>query len=424
MTTPRRAVITGTGVLTSLGSGRAPFWDALRAGRSGVRTLRNFDPTGLAAPFGGEIVSFDARDYLDKKERKRLNVMPRGVQMAVAAATLAVQDAGLDRGRLDPARFGVVFGSSTVPSELVDLGPAALTCTDAAAVRVDMARWGAQGIPNMAPMWMLLYVPNMAACHVSILFDAQGPNNTITQSDVGSLLALGEARRVLARDGGDVFLVGAGDTRVNMVSAARRSTFTELSRRADAPERACRPFDCGRDGQVLGEGSGVLVLEELEHARRRGAKIHAEVVGFAAAFDRGRRGSGLARAVRAALDQAGAGPEDLDHVNAHGYSSVPLDAWEARGLCEALGPEPVPVFAAKSYVGNLGAASNAVELAASLLALEHGTVPATLNYEEPDPACPVAVAAEPRPVSRPYFLKVGLTELGQCAAVVCKKWEE
>jgi 3-oxoacyl-[acyl-carrier-protein] synthase II len=422
MALPRRTVITGIGVLTPLGLGRDAYWDGLRAGHSGVRPIRNFDPTGLPAPFGGEIESFDARNYLDKKERKRLNVMPRGVQLAVAASQLALQDAALEKGRLDPTRFGVIFGSSTIPSEMIDMGPASVTCTDTAAARVDYARWGEQGLAKLAPMWLLLYVPNMAACHVSILHDAQGPCNTITQSDVASLLALGEAFRALSRGQADVFLVGGGDTKMNPVSTTRHTKFSELSRRVDAPEKASRPFDRSRDGQVLGEGAGVLVVEELEHARRRGARIYAEVVGFSAAFDRGRQGHGLARAVRAALAEAGAGPEDLDHVNAHGYSSVPGDAWEARGLGEGLGPEPVPVFAPKSYLGNIGAGASIVELAASILAFEHDLLPASLNYDEPDLACPVAVAAEPRPVTRPCVLKVGLTELGQCAAVVCRKW--
>jgi 3-oxoacyl-[acyl-carrier-protein] synthase II len=175
------------------------------------------------------------------------------------------------------------------------------------------------------------------------------------------------------------------------------------------------------------------VLEEWEHARRRGARIYAEVVGFGAAFGRAsgppangpsNLGHGLARAIRTALAEASVGPEDIDHVNAHGYSAVDRDAWEAAGLQEVFGncPRPVPVFAPKSYFGNLGAGSGLPELAASLLAFEHAVVPATLNYEEPDPACPVAVTRTPQPVTRPYFLKVSFTELGQCAAVVCRRW--
>jgi len=169
-----------------------------------------------------------------------------------------------------------------------------------------------------------------------------------------------------------------------------------------------------------------LVVEGLEHARRRGATILAEVCGCGAAFDRGCTGAGIARAVRAALEQAGVAPGQLDHVNAHGYSTVLDDAWEARGLLQALGGEnaAVPVFAPKSYMGNLGTGAGATELAFSLLALAHGTLPHTLNYEEADPQCPLNVSRAGRATTRDWFLKVGLTERGQCAAVVCRRWSE
>jgi 3-oxoacyl-[acyl-carrier-protein] synthase II len=274
---------------------------------------------------------------------------------------------------------------------------------------------------------MLKYLPNMLACHVSILHDAQGPNNTVTENEAAGLLALGEAYRILCRDQADFFLVGGAESKINPLSLSRQCLFEALSRRNEAPEKACRPFDRGRDGLVLGEGAGVFVLEELAHARRRGARIYAELVGFGAAFDRDRSGEGLARAVRAALREAGIGPDEVDHVNAHGLGSRRGDAWEARGLCRVFGEytPPVPVFAAKSYVGNLGAGGGTTELAASVLALQEGCLPATLNYEEPDPECPVAVAAgSPRPVSRPYAVKVSFTEMGQCAAVVLRRWDE
>jgi 3-oxoacyl-[acyl-carrier-protein] synthase II len=164
----------------------------------------------------------------------------------------------------------------------------------------------------------------------------------------------------------------------------------------------------------------------LEHAKHRGVRIYAEVVGFGAAFDPPRSGDGVARAVRAALNDAGIGPEDVDHVNAHGTGAVELDAWEARGLVQVFGncKQPVPVFAGKSYFGNVGAGGSTIELVASLLALGHGQLPPTLNYQEPDPACPITVAAgDDRPVTKPHVLKVGLTDMGQCAAVVCRKWD-
>ena len=216
----------------------------------------------------------------------------------MAAARLAADDAGLERTTLDPKRFGVVFGAGTIPGDLADLGPLAQACFDPDTGRVDYRRWGRDGLPLVPPMWMLNHVPNMVSCHVSILHNAQGPCNTITQTDVASLLGPGRGPPGAVRRGrADLFLVGGGDTGINPISYVRQSLFAPLSRRNAEPERACRPFDRQRDGLVLGEGGGVLVLEELEHARRRQAPIYAEVIGFGSAFDRGGSGKGLARAI-------------------------------------------------------------------------------------------------------------------------------
>ncbi len=420
----RRTVFTGVGVVNPIGLDTASFWEALRAGKGGIRPIQAFDASNLPTRFGGEIVGFDAKTYLAKPDRKGLKVMARGIQLAVAAAQVAVDDARLDKTKLDPTRFGVEFGSGLLATELEEIAPASLVSANCQPGAVDLEKWGELGLASIPPTWMLKYLPNMLACHVSILHNAQGPSNTITESEAASLLALGEAYRIIRRDLADLFLVGGADSKMNPLSMVRQCLFGALSRRNDAPEKAARPFDRTRDGVVVGEGAVVVTLEELEHARKRGARIYAEMVGFGSAFDRGRNGSGLARAARAALEQAGVGPEDLDHVNAHGLSTQEADAWEARGLQEVLGDRPVPVFAPKSYFGSLGAGGGLSELSASLLGLSHGVVPATLNYEEPDPACPVNVLTRPAEVRRPYVLKVGFTEMGQCAAVVCKKWDE
>jgi 3-oxoacyl-[acyl-carrier-protein] synthase II len=416
-------VITGLGLLTPLGLDPATFWAALVAGKSGVRPLSQPGATALPVRFAAELPNFDPKKILTAPaERKSLKMMARTVQMGVACAKLAFADSGIDRAKLDSTRFGIEIGASLIPTDLDDLATAGALCATGEPGGVDLRKWGSQGIREVQPLWMLKYLPNMVACHVSILLDAQGPNNSITETDVAGLLALGEAARIIGRDDADFFLVGSADSKVTPLSLSRQCTFAALSRRNDAPEKACRPFDKHRDGWVIGEGAGLMAVEELGHAQRRGARIYAEVAGFGAAFDRGRNGAGLARAVRTALKQAGIGPEAVDHVNAHGLSTRETDAWEARGLNEVFGPA-VPVFAPKSYFGNLSAAGGPVELAASLLALQHGTVPRTLNCDDPDPACPVAVLREPKPVTKPYVVKVSLTDAGQCAAAVVKKWD-
>jgi 3-oxoacyl-[acyl-carrier-protein] synthase II len=420
----RRAVITGLGVISPIGLTKADFWESLSHRRSGIGSISAFDASALPTRIGGEVKGFEPKNYVDKKERKSLKIMSRSIQLAVAASQLALDDSGIDKAGLDPDRFGVEFGAGLIASELEELGPPAQTSANCQPGSVDLEQWGAQGLACMPPLWMLKYLPNMLACHVSILHDARGPNNTITENDVASVLAMGEAYRILARNQADFFLVGGADSKINPLTLVRHSLFAPLSRRNDAPDKASRPFDRNRDGFVPGEGAGVFVLEDLEHARRRNARIYAEVVGFGAAFDRKRDGTGLARAIRAALGDAGIGPDNIDHVNAQGFSAVDSDVWEAQGIHEVFGKcaPAVPVFAAKSYMGNLNAGSGTTELAASVLALEHGQLPPTLNYEEPDPRCPVMVATAPRPVTRAHVLKISFTEMGQCAALVVRKW--
>jgi 3-oxoacyl-[acyl-carrier-protein] synthase II len=419
----RRVVITGAGVITALGQELPAVWNALAAGKSGVGPIRSLDAATFPVRIAGEVIGFDPKKLLSKDERKSLKMMARSVQMGVNAAKFAFADCGIDRAQLDSTRFGIEMASGLIPTDLEDLAGAARASTDAAGT-VDLGKWGATGLREVQPLWMLKYLPNMIACHTSIFLDAQGPNNTITASDVAGLLALGEAARILRRDAADFFLVGAADSKINLLSLVRHCLFAPLSHRNDEPAKAVRPFDASRDGWVIAEGAGVLAVEDLGHAKRRNARIYAEVVGFASAFDRGRTGAGLARAIRAAFRQAGVGPGDIDHVNAYGLSTPECDAWEARGLTEIFGPNAAPVFAPKSYYGSLCSAGGLVELTASLLALEHGTLPATLNYDTPDPACPVAVIREPRPVTKPHVLKVSLTDLGQCAVAVVKKWDE
>jgi len=418
----RRAVISGIGVVSPLGCDAAAFQRALLEGRSGVHPIKTFDASGLPVRFAGEIADFDPRGYVDKSQRKGLRMMARTIHLAVAAAQLALDEGQVEKGKLNPERFGVEFGAGLIASELPELQEAARVSANCQPGVVDMDKWGEQGIPSIPPLWMLKYLPNFLAAHVSMLHDARGPNNSVTESDVASLLALGEAYRNIQRDAADFFLTGGAESKINPLSLVRQCLFEPLSRRNDAPEKASRPFDRDRDGLVIGEGATVLVLEELGHARRRGARIYAEVIGFGAAFDRRQDGSGLARAVRAALRDAEVAPQDIDHVNAHGLGSPASDVWEAKGLVEVFGPNGVPVTAVKSALGNLGAAGGVTELAASILAGRKGLRPPTLNYETPDPNCPVAVSAAAREVRNPLFVKVGFTQMGQCAALVLRQW--
>ena len=416
----RRVVLTGIGVISPLGLSAAAAVEGLQQGLCGIRPVKAFDASPLPTRFAGEIVGFDAKQHLDKSQRKNMRVMARGTQLAVSAAQLAIDDSAIDKSKIDPARFGTEFGAGLLPSELYELGPAAqASCTGD---NVDLKVWGEKGLPIVTPLWMLKYLPNMLACHVSIIHNLQGPSNTITESDVAGLLALGEAVHIIRRDQADLFLVGGADSKINALSMVRQCLFGRLSTQNEAPEKAIRPFDAKRNGAALGEGGGVLVAEELEHARKRGAKIYGEIAGFGAAFDRGLAGKGLVQAIRVALAQANLQPGDIDFVCAHGLGSLKLDAWEARSLAAVFGTS-VPVWSMKSSVGNLGAGSGTIELTLALLTARAGTIPATLNHDETAADCPITVTRQPHAVTKPHFLKLGYTEMGQCAAVVCRVGE-
>jgi len=426
MTSSRRAVLTGVGVVSPIGSELDIFWNALLTGKSGIKPITSIDVSNSTIRIGGEIRGFDPRQYLDKKQQKSLRMMARTVQLGVVAAQIAMADAAVPRENLDPLRFGIAFGAGMIATELEDISKAARISTNCQPNSVSLSTWGSSGIKEIPPLWMLKYLPNMPACHISILNDAQGPNNTITESDVASLMAMGEAIRIIQRDLADFILVGGCESKLNPLSLVRHGLFQPLSQRNDDPERALRPFDRDRDGSVLGEGATVLGIEELSYAEKRGAKIYAEIAGFASGFDRAKNGVVMARVIHRALSQAGITPDQVDHVNAHGTGVRDLDIWEAKAIYDVFHTvrPVVPVIAPKSYFGHLGAGAGVMELLVSAEALRRGILPGTLNYETPDPECPVPVhAGEPRPVTRPYALKIGFTDMGQCAAVVLRRWQ-
>ncbi|VTR96610.1 beta-ketoacyl-[acyl-carrier-protein] synthase family protein [Tuwongella immobilis] len=419
----RRTVVTGMGVLSPVGSDPASFWQALLAGQSGIRHLTVIDSSRLPVQIAAELPDFDAKKFLDKKHQRSLRLMARTVQLGVAAAQRMLDDAAYKPGVFDPFRFGIEFGAGMIATELTDLSRAAKSSMNCQPGMVSMTQWGEVGLKEIPPLWMLKYLPNMPACHVSIIHDAQGPNNSITESDVAGLLAAGEAYRILQRNLADFMLVGGCESKMNPLSLVRHTLFQPLSRHNSEPARALRPFDAARDGTVLGEGATVLGFESLDSAQKRGVNIYGEIVGFAGGCDVKREGKTLARVIRRALQDAQITPDQVDHVNAHAQGSVDHDPWEARAIADVFGTS-VPVVSYKPMFGHQGAGSGLMELAVSLLALQHGQLPGTLNCDSLDSACPIQVhTGDPRPVSKPYALKLGYTELGQCAALVVRRWE-
>jgi len=427
-----RVVITGLGAITPIGNDSASIWQALVEGRSGIAPIQAFDASKLPSRIGGEIHDFTPRKYLNRADPrenvalKGLKMMARTIQLALVASKLAMSDAGAAPGSIEPSRFGLEFGATMISIEVDDLVAASKVSSNGQPGQVDLVTWGKEGLPSIEPLWMLKFLPNMPACHISILHDAQGPSNTITEGEVAGLMAIGEAVRILRRGQADFFLTGAADSKLSLLSIARHELFLPLTRRNEEPKRAVRPFDQSRDGTAIGEGTTVFAVETLEHAQKRGATIHAEILGFGSAFDTRRDGQGMARAMRAALRQADLAPGDIDFVSAHGLGSIEFDQIEAKAIADVFGsgPDAPAVFGSKGWTGYLGAASGPVELAFALMAMRHGQLPPTLNCDHPDPACPIRVHhAGMRPVTKPYFLKLGYTDLGQCAALVVRRWD-
>ena len=420
----RRGVVTGLGVLSSIGSDLDTFWQGLLAGKSGIKRIGLFDPSELPCQIAGEMTDFDAKNFLEKKDRKQLRVMARTIQLAVACAQSAITNSKVDKSAINLTRFGVIFGAGMVAMELPETADAAAVCQMPERGKIDLKLWGTKGLEVIQPLWMLRYLPNMLACQVSILHDAQGPNNTITQDDVAGLLALGEALRIMRRDHADLLMVGGAESRVNPLSMTRQSLFLPLSTHNADPSKALRPFDSGRTGLVLGEGSGILWVEEIGHAKKRGAEIYAEVNGFGAAFNGTDQADAIERSIRIAMAQAGVSVDDVDHVNASGMGTEKEDRFEARGIAAAFkgSKDPIEVTTIKAHVGHLGGASATVELASVALSLRHGVVPATLNYNSPDASCPVRViSGSPRPLRKPFVVKTSFTSAGQCAAAVLRR---
>jgi 3-oxoacyl-[acyl-carrier-protein] synthase II len=417
MSGARQIVVTGVGVVSPIGIGCDAFWDALSAGTSGIRLIDSFDSSSLSVRFGGQIPDFDPKLYV--RPRKSLKVMSREISLGFAAADLAVIDASLPAGSVDPDRFGVVFGNDMIYASLEDLE--STYRRSARDGRFDFALWSEAIHEELHPLWLLKHLPNMTASHIAIAHDARGPNNSIVLGDVSSLLAIAEAASVIERGWADVMLAGGSGCRLHPTALVARGD-TLLSHRADDCRRACRPFDRDRDGLVNGEGAGVFVLESREHAERRGARIRARLLATAARCEPSARragltGASLRMAIRAVLDEARLHPADVGHVNAHGVSTVEMDKVEAAAIAAELGD--TPVTAPKSFFGHLGAGGGSVELAASVLGLEAGLVPPTLNYEHPDPLCAVRVVAGPPLAGRPgTALAVNVCSTGQAAAVV------
>jgi 3-oxoacyl-[acyl-carrier-protein] synthase II len=375
----RRVVVTGMGMVTPVGNDLQSTWDALKAGRSGAGPITQFDTTDFDVRFAAEVKNFEVDRYLERKEAKR---MDRFAQLAMAASQEAVTQAGLaDKPKnVDFDRVGVLIGSG--------IGGIA-TFEDQTRVMLE------RGPKRISPFFVPMFIPDIAAGHVSMRYGMRGPNYCTVSACASSAHALGDALRIIQRGEADVMVAGGAEATVTPLTIAGFANMKALSSRNDSPETASRPFDATRDGFVLGEGSGIVVLEELEHARARGAEIFGELTGFGQSADAyhltapAPEGAGAQLAIRAALKDAGLETTDIDYINAHGTSTPMNDLNETLAVKSVFGDQAYKLVmgSTKSMTGHLLGAAGGVEAVICTLVCREGVIPPTINFSTPDPAC-------------------------------------
>ena len=434
----RQVAITGIGVVTPAGIGLDALWRGLIGAERFTRPIDAFDPAGFPSQIAGQIQDFSARKFVPKTYRKSVKVMARDIEIAVGAADLAFRDSGIvtagidpDATTIDPKRLGCNIGAGLICTDLDELGVALTTALDDDG-KFSLKRWGESGMDNLTPLWLLKYLPNMLSCHVTIIHQAMGPSNTITCGDASGHLSIGEAVRMVALGRVDAAIAGGAETKVNPMGLMRQVLLKRVAEDFPGePGEACRPFDEGHCGTVVGEGGGLVILEDAQRARDRGATIHAEVAGFGSACDpagidvtRANAGS-LDLAVRAAMADAGIGPEQVGLIVTHGTGVPHEDVCEARAWRAALGEsaETVPALAITGAIGSLFAGAGGVELSVAAAALAHQTIPPTVNHQTPAADCGLNFLAEPRQASLEYAVTAAFSVGGQSGACVLRRCE-
>jgi 3-oxoacyl-[acyl-carrier-protein] synthase II len=373
----RRVVVTGLGAITPIGNDVATTWRALQAGVSGATSITKFDASKFPVRFACEVKDFDPLKTMDRKEAKRAD---QYAQYAVAAAVEAMADAGLSQGSYDVDRTGVIVGS----------GIGGLKSFEE---QHDVYR--ERGASKISPFFIPMFIADIAAGVVSMRFNARGPNYATVSACSTSAHAIGDAFRSIQYGDADIMISGGAEATVTPMAIGGFANMTALSERNDSPETASRPFDATRDGFVMGEGAGIVILEELEHALARGARIYGEVGGYRASGDAYHltgqlpEHEGLQRAMRGALADAGLSPADVDYVNAHGTSTPLNDSNEATAIAKVFGDsaKEISISSTKSMTGHMLGAAGAVEFIASTLSIRDQIVPPTINYCTPDPSC-------------------------------------
>lgn len=387
----RRVVITGIGAITPLGKTVEDTWKALQESQCGISEITHFDASNFPTRFAAEVQDFHLEDYVDNPDR--FEHSGRNIRYAIGAATQAVKDSGILDDDFDPATFGVYLGAGEGQQDFYQFMKIIAQAQNDG--EVDLEKFTKVGLEQLNPLFELEQEPNMPAGHLASLFNAQGPNLNCLTACAASSQAIGEASELIRRGDVDIMLSGGAHSMIHPFGVTGFSLLTALSTHNEAPAKASRPFDRNRDGFVLGEGAGMMILEDLERAQKRGAKIYGELVGYGSSADAYRvtdihpDGRGAIKCINMAMKHANANPEDIHYINAHGTSTAVNDKVETKAIKGALGETAyqVPVSSIKSMMGHLIAAAGSVEAITCLMAIRDNVIPPTINYETPDPDC-------------------------------------
>ena len=374
-----RVVVTGLGVVTPIGVGLEEFWEGLKEGRNGISRVTHFDPSDFRSQMAAEVKNFNPEEWIDGKSAER---MDRFVHFGMASSAMAIKDAGLNSFAFDGNRAGVIIGSGIGGAKTIENGHFQLQ---------------EKGPKSLGPFFVSKVLINMAACMVSITYGLKGPLSAPSVACSTGANAIGDAFRILQRGDADIMLAGGSEASVSPLPFAGFCATRSMSSRNDCMEKASRPFDKNRDGFVMGEGAGIVVLERLEHALNRSARIYAELVGYGNTADAFHftapepGGDGMVRVMREALRDAGIDPGEVGYINAHGTSTVLNDKIESAAVIKVFGDHwrHLKISSIKSMIGHLLAAAGAVEFVATVMSVYTGKLPPTINYEEPDPECPL-----------------------------------
>jgi len=374
-----RVAVTGLGVVTPIGIGIREFWKSLKKGENGISRITHFDPSDFPSKMAAEVKDFIPEDWIDRKSIKR---MDRFTHFGVASAAMALKDAGLDSYAFDKNRAGIIIGSGIGGSDTIEEG---------------YFRLQEKGPKSLNPFFVSKVIINMAACMVSIRYGLKGPLSAPSVACSTGTNAIGDAFRILQRGDAEIMLAGSTEASITPLPFGGFCATRSMSRRNDCMEKASRPFDKTRDGFVMGEGAGIIVLEKLEHALHRHARIYAEVGGYGNTADAYHftspdpSGEGMVRVIKKAIQDANIIPENVEYINAHGTSTIINDKTESAAIMEAFGKhsKKLKVSSIKSMIGHLMAAAGSVEFASTVMSVHTGILPPTINYEEQDPECPL-----------------------------------